>query len=144
LLHDAIEDCDVPVKIIADTFGTDVADLVGQVTDDKTMPKEERKKRQVESAGGKYDRAKILKLADKASNIRALVSSPAADWSVQRKIDYIEWGRQVVEGFCGVLMSISRTTLITRRGLLKMPYADERPPQYGQTAGTTFRLLEAL
>jgi GTP diphosphokinase / guanosine-3',5'-bis(diphosphate) 3'-diphosphatase len=102
LLHDAIEDCDVPIKIIADTFGTDVADLVKEVTDDKTIPKEEQKKRQVESADRKSDRAKTLKLADKTSNIRALISSPAVDWSVRRKIDYIEWGRQVVEGLRGV------------------------------------------
>ena len=50
LLHDAIEDCEVPKKVIAQAFGKDVADLVAEVTDDKTLEKGERKKHQVESA----------------------------------------------------------------------------------------------
>jgi guanosine-3',5'-bis(diphosphate) 3'-pyrophosphohydrolase len=101
LLHDAIEDCEVPKKLIAKTFGADVAELVVEVTDDKTLEKGERKKRQVESAHKKTDRAKVLKLADKVSNLRALVSSPAPDWSVRRKIEYIEWARKVVQGLRG-------------------------------------------
>jgi guanosine-3',5'-bis(diphosphate) 3'-pyrophosphohydrolase len=101
LLHDAIEDCEVPRKLIEDTFGSDVADLVAEVTDDKTLEKSEWKKHQIESAHKKSDRAKILKLADKTSNLRALVSSPAPDWSVRRKIEYIEWARKVVQGLRG-------------------------------------------
>jgi hypothetical protein len=86
--------------------GADVADLVVEVTDDKTLEKGERKKRQVESAHKKTDRAKVLKLADKTSNLRALVSSPAPDWSVRRKIEYIEWARKVVEGLRGASPSL--------------------------------------
>jgi guanosine-3',5'-bis(diphosphate) 3'-pyrophosphohydrolase len=98
LLHDAVEDCEVPPKLIAETFGSDVADLVAEVTDDKTLEKGERKKRQVENAHKKTARAKLLKLADKTSNLRALVSSPAPDWSVRRKLEYIDWARKVVQG----------------------------------------------
>lgn len=39
LLHDAIEDCEVPRALIAETFGQDVASLVEEVTDDKSLPK---------------------------------------------------------------------------------------------------------
>jgi GTP diphosphokinase / guanosine-3',5'-bis(diphosphate) 3'-diphosphatase len=102
LLHDAVEDCEVPPELIAETFGSDVADLVAdlvaEVTDDKTLEKGERKKRQVENAHKKTARAKLLKLADKTSNLRALVSSPAPDWSVRRKLEYIDWARKVVQG----------------------------------------------
>jgi guanosine-3',5'-bis(diphosphate) 3'-pyrophosphohydrolase len=108
LLHDAIEDCEVPHKLIADTFGTDVADLVAEVTDDKTLDKGERKKLQVESAHKKSDRAKVLKLADKTSNLRALASSPAPDWSVRRRIEYIEWARKVVAGLKGANKSLEK------------------------------------
>ena len=101
LLHDAIEDCEVPHKLIAETFGADVADLVAEVTDDKTLEKAERKKRQVTTAHEKTDRAKLLKLADKTSNLRALVSSPAPDWSVHRRIEYIDWAREVAHGLRG-------------------------------------------
>jgi guanosine-3',5'-bis(diphosphate) 3'-pyrophosphohydrolase len=101
LLHDAIEDCEVPRTLIAEVFGTDVANLVVEVTDDKTLEKGERKKRQEDDAPKKTPRSKILKLADKTSNLRALRSSPAPDWSVQRRLDYIEWARKVVIGLRG-------------------------------------------
>jgi ADP-ribosylglycohydrolase len=101
LLHDAIEE-EVPRELIAKSFGADVADLVAEVTDDKTLEKGERKKRQVESAHKKSDRAKVLKLADKTSNLRALVSSPAPDWSVLRRLEYIKWARTVADGLRGV------------------------------------------
>jgi GTP diphosphokinase / guanosine-3',5'-bis(diphosphate) 3'-diphosphatase len=101
LLHDAIEDCEVPYSLIADAFGADVADLVAEVTDDKRLPKDERKKLQADTAHKKTARAKILKLADKTSNLRALVSSPAPEWSVRRRIEYIEWARKVVAGLRG-------------------------------------------
>jgi ADP-ribosylglycohydrolase len=101
LLHDAIEDCEVPHALIVKSFGADVADLVAEVTNDKTLAKGERKKLQVESAHKKSDRAKMLKLADKTSNLRALVSSPAPEWSVRRRIEYIEWARKVVAGLRG-------------------------------------------
>jgi guanosine-3',5'-bis(diphosphate) 3'-pyrophosphohydrolase len=108
LLHDAIEDCEVPQELIAKTFGSDVADLVAEVTDDKTLEKSERKKLQVDGAHKKTDRAKILKLADKTSNLRALVSSPAPDWSVRRKIEYINWARMVVQGLRGTNATLEK------------------------------------
>jgi guanosine-3',5'-bis(diphosphate) 3'-pyrophosphohydrolase len=101
LLHDAIEDCEVPHELIAETFGTDVADLVMEVTDDKRLPKEQRKMIQVETAHKKTPRAKILKLADKISNLRTLATSPAPDWSVRRKMEYIEFACKVVAGLGG-------------------------------------------
>jgi GTP diphosphokinase / guanosine-3',5'-bis(diphosphate) 3'-diphosphatase len=101
LLHDAIEDCEVPKQLIAETFGDIVANVVAEVTDDKKLPKEERKAIQAETAHKKSDRAKVLKLADKTSNLRTLALSPAPDWSVRRKLEYIEWARKVVDGLRG-------------------------------------------
>jgi (p)ppGpp synthase/HD superfamily hydrolase len=101
LLHDAIEDSEVSYKLVAETFGTNVADLIAEVTDDKRLPKEERKRLQAETAQTKTAHAKILKLADKTSNLRALASSPPPDWSVRRRIEYIEWARKVVAGLRG-------------------------------------------
>jgi (p)ppGpp synthase/HD superfamily hydrolase len=84
LLHDAVEDQEVPVEMIAREFGKQVADIVMEVTDDKTLPKDERKRKQIETAPKKSREAKLIKLADKTSNLRAVASSPAADWSVKR------------------------------------------------------------
>ena len=102
LLHDAIEDQEVPRTMIADAFGEDVAKLVEEVTDDKTLPKEERKKRQIEDAHKKSHRAKILKLADKTSNLRSVAANPPAKWSVKRRLEYVEFARKVAKGLTGV------------------------------------------
>jgi (p)ppGpp synthase/HD superfamily hydrolase len=101
LLHDAVEDQEVPVQMIAREFGKQVADIVMEVTDDKTLPKEERKRRQVETARKKSREAKLIKLADKTSNLRTIAASPASDWSVKRRLEYVEWARNVVSGLRG-------------------------------------------
>ena len=101
LLHDAIEDQEVPRGIIVEVWGEGIAKLVEEVTDDKALPKEDRKRKQVESASKKSDRAKILKLADKTSNLRAITASPSKEWSVKRRLEYVEWARQVVDGLRG-------------------------------------------
>jgi (p)ppGpp synthase/HD superfamily hydrolase len=102
LLHDAIEDQEVPRQMIADTFGDDVARLVEEVTDDKTLEKQERKRLQVEHAHRKSQRAKLIKLADKTSNLRAIAASPPRDWSVKRRLEYVEWTRKVAAGLTGI------------------------------------------
>jgi hypothetical protein len=65
LLHDGVEDQEVPVEMIAREFGKQVADIVMEVTDDKTLPKDERKRKQIETAPKKSREAKLIKLADK-------------------------------------------------------------------------------
>ena len=76
LLHDAIEDQGVTPEIIASEFGRHVANIVMELTDDKSLPKAERKRKQVENAPRKSHKAKLIKLADKTSNLRANASSP--------------------------------------------------------------------
>jgi hypothetical protein len=71
------------------------------VTDDKSLPKEHRKELQAETAHKKSPKAKVIKLADKISNLRALATSPAPDWSVRRNLEYISWARKVVAGLRG-------------------------------------------
>lgn len=99
LLHDTIEDTEVNADELAQRFGDDVTGLVMEATDDKSLPKEKRKALQVQTAPLKSPRAQTLKLADKISNLRAILASPPADWSEQRKSQYFEWARQVVSGF---------------------------------------------
>ena len=101
LLHDTIEDVGVTREDLVISFGEDVAALVVEVTDDKSLEKSERKRLQVVNAAKKSDRAKMLKLADKASNLRALVASPP-DWPVERKQEYANWAEAVAEGLRGV------------------------------------------
>ena len=102
LLQDAIEDSEVPRELIAENFGDDVASIVVEVTDDKSLPKAQRKLIQIETAATKSPRAKMLKLADKTSNLRAVAASPPSYWSVKRRIKYVEFARKVVAGLRGV------------------------------------------
>jgi (p)ppGpp synthase/HD superfamily hydrolase len=106
LLHDAIEDQDVKVETIAKEFGQRVADIVLELTDDKSLPKAERKRLQVEHAPHKSREAKLVKLADKISNIRAVADSPAPDWTAERKLEYVQWARDVVAGLRGTSPSL--------------------------------------
>jgi (p)ppGpp synthase/HD superfamily hydrolase len=101
LLHDAIEDQGVTSEMLTHEFGQSVADIVAEVTDDKSLPKDERKRRQVENAGKRSREAKLIKLADKTSNLRTIASSPAADWSVERRFEYVTWAKAVVTGLRG-------------------------------------------
>jgi (p)ppGpp synthase/HD superfamily hydrolase len=96
LLHDAIEHQKVPRERIADGFGEGVAKLVEECTDDKTLDEHERKRKQVEDAPKKSDRAKLIKLADKIDNLRRMGSDPPPNWSMQRREDYIRRSREVV------------------------------------------------
>jgi len=101
LLHDAIEDQNVKPETIATEFGRTVADIVLEVTDDKSLQKAERKRLQVERAPHKSREAKLIKLADKISNVRAIADSPAPDWTAKRRLDYVQWARYVVAGLRG-------------------------------------------
>lgn len=96
LLHDTVEDTPTTRDEIEAEFGADVAALVMEVTDDKSLPKDVRKRLQVEKAPGKSKRARILKTADKTSNLLALAASPPADWDLDRLRAYVQWGRDVV------------------------------------------------
>jgi len=97
LLHDTIEDAGVTKEELAQAFGADVAELVAELTDDKSLPRAERKRLQVVNAPKKSVRAAVVKIADKMSNLRGILSSPPTDWSVQRRREYFDWARQVVD-----------------------------------------------
>ncbi|HOV04570.1 MAG TPA: HD domain-containing protein [Hyphomicrobiales bacterium] len=102
LLHDVVEDTTHSIDEITAAFGEDVAMLVAAVTDDKSLSKGERKELQVLKAPHLTPRAKMLKLADKTSNLRSIMESPPAGWDFHRRQAYFNWARAVVEGCRGV------------------------------------------
>ena len=97
LLHDVIEDTATTRVELIERLGQDVTALVLEVTDDKSLPKAERKRLQIEHAPKLSVRAQTIKLADKISNLRSILSSPPADWDYDRKRQYFEWGKRVVD-----------------------------------------------
>jgi GTP pyrophosphokinase len=102
LLHDTLEDTDTTYEDLVQRFGREVAALVAEVTDDKSLRKEERKRLQIEKTPGKSRRAKLLKLADKTSNLRSLVQSPPKGWTEERMRDYVQWAEAVVSSCRGL------------------------------------------
>jgi GTP diphosphokinase / guanosine-3',5'-bis(diphosphate) 3'-diphosphatase len=98
VLHDTIEDTETTRDEIASRFGEPVASLVAEVSDDKTLPKEERKRLQVEHASALSMGAKLIKLGDKICNVRDVAESPPADWTLERRVEYLAWSRRVVDG----------------------------------------------
>ena len=101
ILHDTVEDVGVKKEEIVARFGDRVAGIVAEVTDDKSLPKEERKRLQVEHAPHLSPEAKVVKLGDKISNIQDVTDNPPADWSIERRRQYVEWGDSVVAGLRG-------------------------------------------
>ena len=101
LLHDTVEDTASTDADIRDRFGDEIADLVAEVTDDKSLPKAERKTLQIAHAAGASERAKMLKLADKICNVRDLTLAPPADWPQDRRLGYLDWAEEVVAGLRG-------------------------------------------
>lgn len=118
VLHDTIEDTDTSHQDILQIFGQDVAKIVAEVTDDKSLSKDERKRLQVEHADHISRGAKLVKLADKICNLRDLISMPPEDWSIERKREYFEWAKRVVDPMRGVHPILE--------ALFDAAYADER------------------
>jgi guanosine-3',5'-bis(diphosphate) 3'-pyrophosphohydrolase len=103
LLHDTVEDTETTAEELVIEFGQVISDIVMEVTDDKTIEvKQRRKQLQIEHASHISDPAKLLKLADKISNLRDLANDPPADWGAKRQRDYFDWSKQVIDQLRGV------------------------------------------
>lgn len=101
LLHDTIEDTETTDQEILDLFGEEVLSVVKEVTDDKSLPKAERKRLQVEHAKDLSRQAKLVKLADKVCNLRDMASSPPVGWDIARQKAYFDWCKEVVDQLRG-------------------------------------------
>ena len=101
LLHDTVEDTDTTFDELEREFGRDIRDLVAEVTDDKALPKAQRKQLQIDHAPTLSPRARLVKLADKIANLRDMLVAPPANWSNERKLEYVKWGKQVIDPIRG-------------------------------------------
>ncbi len=101
LLHDTIEDTETTAEELEAEFGAVIRDIVLEVTDDQLLPKVDRKRLQVEHAAHASPKAKLVKLADKISNLRDIAASPPASWSLARQQEYFEWAKAVIDGVRG-------------------------------------------
>ncbi|KAM6119559.1 guanosine-3',5'-bis(diphosphate) 3'-pyrophosphohydrolase MESH1 [Pterocles gutturalis] len=119
LLHDTVEDTDATFSEIEERFGAEVRRVLEEVTDDKTLPKAERKRLQVERGPGSSPRARLVKLADKLHNLRDLNRCVPRGWSPERVQEYFRWAAQVVAGLRGTSppLEAALQRLFEERGL---------------------------
>jgi guanosine-3',5'-bis(diphosphate) 3'-pyrophosphohydrolase len=101
LLHDTVEDTDTTLAELDAQFGPVISQLVAEVSDDKSLPTQERKRRQIEHASSLSHPARIIKLGDKTSNLRDVVDDPPAGWSLDRRQQYFDWGKSVIDRIRG-------------------------------------------
>ncbi len=109
ILHDVIEDTTKSQEeikalsnVILSKFGEEVLFTVLEVSDNKSLPVEERKRLQVIHTPDLSERAKKLKIADKISNIEDIRKDPPENWEQKRKLAYLDWAKQVAEGAIGL------------------------------------------
>jgi len=93
LLHDTIED----TNTTSEELGEQVCKYVLEVSDDKNLPKAERKKRQIEHAKTLSKGAALIKLGDKISNVTDVINNPPSDWDINRRKAYLDWAEAVIK-----------------------------------------------
>jgi guanosine-3',5'-bis(diphosphate) 3'-pyrophosphohydrolase len=123
LLHDTVEDTDTTFEELKELFGEKIRQVVGEVTDDKSLEKGKRKDLQIQHAPTMSPAAKQIKIADKICNIRDITNAPPTGWSIERKLEYLKWTSNVVIGCRGVskrLEDIYDATLKTGLEKLKL------------------------
>ena len=138
LLHDVIEDCSGRQQEfigqrraeIGKAFGKRVLALVEAVTDDKSLPKAQRKLAQVEHGPHLPHRARLVKLADKIANVRDIGRCPPTDWDAARTVAYFDWSAAVVEALRGTdakLEKLFHAALASARNAHKARSKGSRP-----------------
>jgi guanosine-3',5'-bis(diphosphate) 3'-pyrophosphohydrolase len=95
VLHDTVEDQPVTRAQLVEEFGEEVASIVMECTDDKSEPKVLRKQHQIEHARVVSRGAKLIKCADKCSNLRSTLTDPPATWSKDYADGYFVWAYAV-------------------------------------------------
>jgi (p)ppGpp synthase/HD superfamily hydrolase len=96
VLHDTLEDTDTTPEELEAAFGMRIRKLVEEVTDDKRLPKAARKQLQIDHACQLSPDAVLIKLGDKISNVLDVTHSPPKNWDLQRRREYLDWAKEVV------------------------------------------------
>jgi GTP diphosphokinase / guanosine-3',5'-bis(diphosphate) 3'-diphosphatase len=103
LLHDVLEKTDASSQELRQLFGMKIADTVAELTDDYSLPKTERKQRQIDAMPGLSREAQQVRLADKLCNLRDVLAGSPVEWSNARKSRYVAHAQRVlcrIDGIC--------------------------------------------
>jgi len=101
ILHDTLEDTRTTYEELQEQFGRTIAEVVREVSDDKSLSKDKRKQLQIEHARHLSHRARLVKLADKTCNVRDMAAHPPHGWELSRRREYFDWAKQVIDQIRG-------------------------------------------
>ncbi|KCV68089.1 hypothetical protein H696_05341 [Fonticula alba] len=101
ILHDVVEDTDFTLDHIRLYFGDSVAKVVDEATSNTALSKSDRKLDQITSGPMKSYPGRLVKLADKVSNLRDLLLDQPRTWSAERVLAYFAWSHAVCAGMRG-------------------------------------------
>ena len=101
LLHDTVEDTETTPQELTENFGVAIRDIVMEVTDDTSQSREARKQAQIDHARQLSTQARAVKLADKICNLRDVADSPPPEWPLERRQQYFDWAKNVIDGLRG-------------------------------------------
>ncbi|GMR06035.1 MAG: HD domain-containing protein [Gammaproteobacteria bacterium] len=101
-LHDTLEDTKTTAAELTQYFGQQICTIVLEMSDDCNLCKTERKKEQIRHAPELCDEAKLVKLADKICNLRDVADNPPVGWGLQRRQEYFDWAKAVIDGLRGI------------------------------------------
>jgi guanosine-3',5'-bis(diphosphate) 3'-pyrophosphohydrolase len=127
VLHDTIEDTETSAEELEEAFGFDVLQTVLAVTDDKALPKAERKRQQILRASSASHEARLVKLADKIANLRDLADQPPHDWDATRRLAYCSWAADVIDQVRGTHAELERLFDLAHARCVAMVAETERP-----------------
>jgi guanosine-3',5'-bis(diphosphate) 3'-pyrophosphohydrolase len=102
VLHDTIEDTETTEEDLKQAFGDEIANIVLEVSDDTSLCRADRKEAQVVHAPSLSTEARLVKLADKICNLRDVADNPPAGWTLERRQEYFDWAKAVIDGLRGV------------------------------------------
>lgn len=110
VLHDVVEDTDATLSDIRERFGPIVSSIVNEVSDDKFVPKADRKRMQITKVQEGSYWCKVVKMADKVDNCRDIVRiGPPVHWTGEYTQGYIAWCFCVVEVARDACPSLAKT-----------------------------------
>lgn len=97
LLHDIIQDGHATFEELDAKFGSDVANIVREVTEDLKLAAAERKRKLVVEAVKKSPGATQILLADMICNLGELLETPPESWSPLRIERYFQWTQTLLD-----------------------------------------------
>lgn len=131
LLHDVVEDCDSwTLARVEEEFGTGVASIVAQLTEDKSLPWHARKQQAIDDVPRLSAEAALVKACDKLHNLRTLLEEVQA----AQVAEALVW-RQFKGG--------RDRTLEMARGLIAALESRGLPPELGEALRLVCGSLES-